>query len=76
MGVAEMIAAFEQHYDTGFHDPALRNERLSWIAAWNAANAWRSEMTTNTTAACGADDHSAPSQDRPCPPCGACAHAP
>ena len=33
------IAAFERQYDTTWADPALRNERLSWIACWKAASA-------------------------------------
>ena len=29
-----LIDAFERHYDTNWNDPALRNERLAWRAAW------------------------------------------
>lgn len=29
-----LIDAFERHYDTSWNDPALRNERLAWRAAW------------------------------------------
>jgi hypothetical protein len=34
-----LITAFEQHYDTRWDDAQLRNERLAWRAAWNAAQA-------------------------------------
>lgn len=34
-----LITAFEQHYDTRWDDAQLRNERLAWHAAWNAAQA-------------------------------------
>lgn len=36
---ARMEHAFERHYDTRWHDPTMRNERLAWIAAWRAASA-------------------------------------
>ena len=32
-----LIAAFERHYDCSWNDPALRNERLAWRAAWAEA---------------------------------------
>ena len=32
-----LIAAFERHYDCSWDDPALRNERLAWRAAWAEA---------------------------------------
>jgi hypothetical protein len=34
-----LITAFEQHYDTRWDDAQLRNERLAWRAAWDAARA-------------------------------------
>ncbi len=34
-----LITAFEQHYDTRWDDAQLRNERLAWRAAWDAAGA-------------------------------------
>jgi len=35
--LATMQTAFELHFDCDWNDPALRNERLAWIAAWKAA---------------------------------------
>lgn len=34
---AAMQGAFERHFDTDWNDPAMRNERLCWIAAWKAS---------------------------------------
>lgn len=39
LDMARMEDAFERHYDTRWHDPTMRNERLAWIAAWRAASA-------------------------------------
>lgn len=39
LDMARMEDAFERHYDTSWHDPTMRNERLAWIAAWRAASA-------------------------------------
>lgn len=33
----ELIHAFERHYDCGWNNPGMRNERLAWRAA-QAAN--------------------------------------
>lgn len=32
-----LVTAFERHYDCSWNDPALRNERLAWRAAWAEA---------------------------------------
>jgi|GEM_PF-4886544 len=53
-----MIDQFERHFDTGWDDPLLRNERLAWIAAWSArgaANALHIELRNLSSAVAHGD---------------------